>query len=244
MIVFLLTSGQNYQQSSYCKTNPTSSGVQLECSMTETPSWAHWFVASVPRFSSHGVTGACFVFLLPMKKSPAGIQEVSTQTPRSATRHWNNVNLQQKYAKIIIKDLFRVNKHSGRRALEDRWDILFRLTRCWKKLPLFQSGLHLFPPPPPSPPLEVENTNLRSVYSGTVVLLWPPAVWSNTAWHHHHCCLSDWSTAAAHFGEILLFVFLQTSTHMSVRNTKLYQLLGEIIWELPFYTLSIKKSIN
>lgn len=148
MIVFLLTSGQNYQQSSYCKTNPTSSGVQLECSMTETPSWAHWFVASVPRFSSHGVTGACFVFLLPMKKSPAGIQEVSTQTPRSATRHWNNVNLQQKYAKIIIKDLFRVNKHSGRRALEDRWDILFRLTRCWKKLPLFQSGLHLFPPPP------------------------------------------------------------------------------------------------
>lgn len=49
MIVFLLTrvtSGQNYQQSSYCKTHPTSSGIQLECSMTKTPSRAHWFLAS------------------------------------------------------------------------------------------------------------------------------------------------------------------------------------------------------
>lgn len=49
MIVFLLTrvtSGQNYQQSSYCKTHPTSSGIQLECSVTKTPSRAHWFLAS------------------------------------------------------------------------------------------------------------------------------------------------------------------------------------------------------
>lgn len=59
---------------------------------------------------------------------------------------------------------FDVDKHSGRRAREDRWDILFRLTRCWKKLPLFSERLASISPLPPG------GKQLR--ISGTVVLLW------------------------------------------------------------------------
>lgn len=82
------------------------------------------------------------------------------------------------------KDVFwRGRARRGRRAREDRWDILFRLTSCWKKLPLFQSGLHLFFFPPSrwrgkknkKTKTNKQTKNFRSVNSGTGVLLWPPA---------------------------------------------------------------------
>lgn len=157
------------------KKNPTSSDAQLECWMTKIcPGGA---ADSLHPFSSRGDV---LLQLKPTMKNPAGIQRLTTvhflkkiydhrrvafrfrTTPRSAKRREKlkyTVNLQQKYAKkkTTKKEkqfetcfLLNVDKHSGRRAREDRWDILLRLTRCWKKLlfSFFQSGLHLFLPPP------------------------------------------------------------------------------------------------
>lgn len=214
-----VTSGQKYQQNSYCNTNPTSSGVQLECSKTKTPSRAFWFVASASRFSSHGKK---LVHVLPLwpcaanndNEEPCKIQSWPLYTLKSMITstwlpfkwHWRrdteilkyNVNLQQKYAKKKKrkekknKDMFWRGWAQLTCARVDRWDILFRLTRCWKKLPFFSERLASILPPHS----RWENTNLRSANSGTVVLLWPPArtscsAWSSKAWHLCHgpvCC--------------------------------------------------------
>lgn len=69
-----------------------------------------------------------------------------------------------------IKTCFDVDKHSGRCARKGQMRHSVQTDQTLEEVALFsQSGLHLFPL------LEVENTNFRSVNSGTVVLLWPPA---------------------------------------------------------------------
>lgn len=134
-------------------------------------------------FSSHVNTFCMFCHPAANDKEPCrNSGGAHPRTPRSAKRH---TETQCEFTTKIWKEKKKkdVDKHSGRRAREDRWDILFRLTRCWKKLPFFRAAcIYFF-----FPPLKVENTNFRSVYSGTVVLLWPPAVWSDAAWHHRHC---------------------------------------------------------
>lgn len=67
---------------------------------------------------------------------------------------------QKKEKQLETCFLLNVDKHSGRRAREDRWDILLRLTRCWKKL------LFLFFPEwlasvsfPPLPPFRWKTTS-------------------------------------------------------------------------------------
>lgn len=59
----------------------------------------------------------------------------------------------KKKKKIKLKTWCDVDEHSGRRAREDRWNILFKLTRCRKKGPFFRAACINPPPPPPIPSL-------------------------------------------------------------------------------------------
>lgn len=113
--------------------------------------------ASVCWFSPHGNIGTCSPAAKDDRK-PAGTLEVTSPvfqidrhhhvvlistTPRSSSRQRKRI-----YNKIKAgKNTNDVDKHGGQQGCEDRWDILFRLTGCWKKLPFFiQNGLHLFFP--------------------------------------------------------------------------------------------------
>lgn len=177
MIVFLLTwvtSGQNHQQSSYCKIkNPTSSDAQLECWMTKIcPSRDRWFVASLffarrrPPAANTDNEEPCRnpeVNHRPLFKI-CDHRRVASQfwtTPRSAKRHEKlkyTVNLQQKYAK---KKTTKKIKKQSRDVFSFKRGQAQRTACSWGQMghsalidPMlevvalfFQSGLHLFLPP-------------------------------------------------------------------------------------------------
>lgn len=113
--------------------------------------WQNWCVFSLlccwQRRALHGHLK--IIAWLPFRRQP---------DRRKDTENWNtmwiyNKNMQQQKKKKKerkLKTCFDVDKHSGRCAREDRWDILFKLTRRWKKLPFVRAAC-IYPPPTPTP---------------------------------------------------------------------------------------------
>lgn len=151
-----VTSGQNYQQSGYCKTNPTACGVQLECDETKRsrgekkkvelplmrPIWCIRFLhmATLVCADSSCSQQITQNALKPMIPIIVWLQHRRHPDQQRDVENWNitRINPPPKRKKKGCGVSLNVDKHSGRRAHENR---------CWKKLLAFVS---------PSPPLVLE----------------------------------------------------------------------------------------
>lgn len=108
-------------------------------------------------------------------------------------------NMQKERNYLKKRKCFDVDKHSGRCAREDRWDILFRLTRRWKKLPFLKAACTYFSPLRAETPTSDQLTAALSPYSDHQPNL-------PLCWKHHSTTRASQSCWLSMIGRQLLQV--------------------------------------
>lgn len=168
----LVTSGQNNPQSSHCKSNHTSSAGMIKDRITCRPEsrrarWSHCIC----------FLRQCIFFSVSVCSCEKNLEFI--QSNRSNLRPpscgFDSDDTQRQMMWLYNKP----KPNSGCGQTVERWDILFRRTRRWKKshLKKTENNLHRI------------SLDFRSVNSGAVVSLRAPNLLKQL-------CSASWSTAA------------------------------------------------
>lgn len=172
-----MTSGQNYQQSGYCKTNPTACGVQLECDDTKRSRGGEKIKKKVELPLMRPIWCIRFLHMATLVCADSSCSQQITQ------------NALKPMIPIIV--WLQHRRHPDQQRDVENWNItrinppqkgkkrMWCFFKCWQaqrtacswKQMLKEVACICFPLPSPRP--WGKNANFKPVNGGTVILTWP-----------------------------------------------------------------------